>query len=109
MAYTPNIGFIGTDSFTYHAENNGVYSNEATVIINVRDNISFVPYKYKIIQRPNQKTRYTAYDSRDYLSDRTREKRFQAIVESYDRSFINQEVTAVLTMNGVSDTIIRYI
>lgn len=55
MAYTPNSGFIGTDSFTYHAENNGVYSNEATVIINVKDNIPFVPYKYKIIQTPNQK------------------------------------------------------
>lgn len=104
MVYTPNIGFIGRDSFTYHAENNGVYNNEDTIIINVRDDILFVPYKYSIIQEPNQRARYTAYVSRDYLSDEIQERRFQAIVESYDRFFINQEVTALLRMNGVSAT-----
>ena len=103
--YTPNIGFVGTDSFTYRAENgSGEVSNNATVNVNIRSNIPAPLYKYKIVSRPNQKTLYTAHDTRTYFSDDTGEKRFQAVIESYDTSFINQEVTAVLTMNGVSAT-----
>ncbi|MGI9010699.1 MAG: Ig-like domain-containing protein [Nitrososphaeraceae archaeon] len=105
FAYTPNIGFIGTDSFTYIAvDGDGGVSNTGTVNINVRNIIPVPPYKYKVVSRPNQKTYYTAHDTRTYLSDDTGEKRFQAVIESYDTSFINQEVTAVLTMNGVSAT-----
>lgn len=103
FAYTPNLGFIGTDSFIYRAENaNGELSNPANVNINVRSSIPAPLYKYKIVSRPGQKTLYTAHDTRTYFSDDTGEKRFQAIIESYDTSFINQEVTAVITMNGVS-------
>ena len=105
FAYTPNIGFIGTDSFTYRAENgNGQLSNTGTVTINVRNSTPAPLYRYKIVTRPQEKTLYTAYDTRTYFSDDTGEKRFQAVVESYDTSFLNQEVTAVLTMNGVSAT-----
>ena len=104
LAYTPNLGFSGTDFFKYKAVNGEVSSNEGKVDVNVRISPPIAPYKYKIVQRPNQKTLYTAYDSRAFFSDDTGEKRFQGIVESYDTSFINQEVTAVLKMNGVSGT-----
>jgi archaellum component FlaG (FlaF/FlaG flagellin family) len=104
MTYTPNIGFTGTDSFTYRAENDGVFSNVGTVNIDVKNSNPVPPYKYNILSRVNQKTRYTAHDTRTYFSDDTGEKRFQAVVESYDTPFINQEVTAVLTMKGVSAT-----
>ena len=104
MTYTPKLGFTGTDSFTYRAVNGSTTSSTGRVDVNVRSNVPQAPYKYNIVQRQNQKTRYTAYDSRDFLSDDTQERRFQAIVESYDTSFINQEVTAVIKMNGVSAT-----
>ncbi len=35
FTYTPNVGFSGTDSFTYRATNGSVVSNIATVTINV--------------------------------------------------------------------------
>ena len=104
MVYTPNVGFTGSDSFTYRVVSGSTVSNTGVVSVNVRNNVPTAPYKYKIMERQNQKTRYTAYDSRDFLSDETRERRFQAVIESYDASFVNQEVTAVIKMNGVSAT-----
>lgn len=33
--YTPNLGFVGTDSFTYHATDGSLNSNTVTVVLNV--------------------------------------------------------------------------
>jgi hypothetical protein len=35
FSYTPAIGFSGTDSFSYRAFDNGLYSNAATVTLNI--------------------------------------------------------------------------
>lgn len=42
FSYSPNTNFIGTDSFTYTAAENGVVSNVATITITVND-VEFVP------------------------------------------------------------------
>ena len=40
FTYTPNAGFVGTDTFTYQTDEEGVLSDPATVAIDVRDPVT---------------------------------------------------------------------
>ncbi len=43
FSYTPNVGFVGTDSFTYRASDGALQSNSATVLITVNPGVNSPP------------------------------------------------------------------
>jgi VCBS repeat-containing protein len=44
FTYTANAGFLGTDSFTYHANDGTLSSNVATVTVEIQPNVAYIAY-----------------------------------------------------------------